>query len=87
MAKNNLDTVLAKEGITANQLAARTNLAASTVKSLFLKKRSVAPSTQERLVASLNFLSKKSYSVQEVFPERLAPKSKLRARAAHFASK
>ena len=84
MAKNNLDVILSKEGITSNQLASRTNLNASTVKSVFMKKRTVAPSTQELMVGAVNALSKKSYSVEEIFPAKLKPKAKQRARAVHF---
>jgi hypothetical protein len=86
MAKNNLDVILQKEGLTSNQLAAGASLSKSTVKSLLLKKRTVAPSTQESLLSSLNRLTKKSYALDEIFPETLAPKHRLRARAAHFAT-
>jgi hypothetical protein len=85
MAKNNLDVILQKEGLTSNQLAAGASLNKSTVKSVLAKKRSVAPSTQEFLVRTLNRLTKKSYSLEEIFPVQLAPKERLRARAAHFA--
>lgn len=86
MAKNNLDVILQKEGLTSNQLAAGASLNKSTVKSVLTKKRSLAPSTQESLVNSLNRLTKKSYSLTEIFPAKLPPKQRLRARAEHFAS-
>jgi hypothetical protein len=73
MATNNLDTTLQKEGITSNQLAARCGLSKSTVKSVFMKKRTVAPSTQARLVLTLNNLSKskKDYTVEDIFPVKV----------------
>lgn len=85
MAKNNLDVILQKEGLTSNQLAAGASLNKSTVKSVLTKKRTLAPSTQEFLVQTINRLTKKTYAVTDVFPAKLAPKARLRARAAYFA--
>jgi hypothetical protein len=68
MASNNLATILDDAKITANQLAANCTLANSTVKSVYMKKRTPAPTTQERLVKGLNRLTKKSLTVADVFP-------------------
>lgn len=70
MATNNLATILDQEKITSNQLAAACTLNKSTVKSVYMLKRTVAPSTQERLVRMLNKLSKKNYALEEIFPPK-----------------
>ena len=74
MATNNLATALEKEGFTSNQLAQRCNLNKSTVKSVVMKKRSVAPSTQELIVKRLNRMTKKAYTLEEIFPPKPKPK-------------
>lgn len=70
MASNNLATTLEQEKLTSNQLAANCHLAKSTVKSVVMNKRTPAPSTQEVLVKTLNRLTKKSFSVAEIFPAK-----------------
>ncbi|MEQ1861877.1 MAG: hypothetical protein ABMA13_18315 [Chthoniobacteraceae bacterium] len=71
MATNNLDTTLEQEKITSNQLARRCLLNRSTVKSVVMKKRSVAPSTQELMVKNLNRMTKKVYTLADIFPPKL----------------
>lgn len=70
MAKNNLKTVLEQVKITTNQLAAWCTLNKSTVKSVVMKVRTVAPSTQERMVRVINKVGKANYTLEEVFPPK-----------------
>lgn len=70
MAKNNLKTILEQVKITPNQLAGWTSLNKSTVKSVVMKVRTVAPSTQERMVRVINKRSKTNYSLEDVFPPK-----------------
>lgn len=71
MATNNLATILEQVKVTSNQLAASCGLNKSTVKSVVMRKRTVAPSTQERMIKALNGLSKKSFTVEEIFPAKV----------------
>jgi hypothetical protein len=70
MATNNLATVLEQVKITPNQLAAWCTLNKATVKSVVMQKRTVAPSTQERMVHVINKRGKASYKLEEVFPPK-----------------
>lgn len=70
MASNNLATTLEQEKITSNQLAANTHLTKSTVKSVVMNKRTPAPRTQELLVKVLNHMTKKSYTLDQIFPPK-----------------
>ncbi len=71
MASNNLATTLEQEKITSNQLAHQCNLNRSTVMSVVRKKRTPAPSTLELMVKHLNRMTKKSYTVEEIFPPKV----------------
>lgn len=70
MATNNLQTVLEKENLKPGQLAQAAKISKATVMKVSARKRSVAPSTEDRMVTTLNWLSKKSYAVTDVFPKR-----------------
>lgn len=71
MARNNLKTVLEQVKITPNQLAAWCTLSKVTVAMVVMKKRTPAPSTQERMVRVINKCGKANYSLEEVFPPKL----------------
>ena len=70
MATNNLATTLDQEKITAAQLAQRCNLNKTTVRAVYAQKRTPAPSTQELLVKRLNAMTKKSFTVADIFPPK-----------------
>lgn len=74
MAKNNLATILEQVNLSPGQLASTCRVHMRTVRALVARKRTAAPWTQERLVRTLNWLSKKNFTREEVFP----PKPKVR---------
>ncbi len=70
MASNNLATTLEQAKLTSGQLASQCHLNASTVKSVAMNKSTPAPRTQELLVKVLNGMTKKSFTVAEIFPPK-----------------
>ena len=70
MATNNLKTVLEQEKLTPGQLVWPAKISRETIMKVFAAKRTLAPSTEEKIVGAVNFLSKKGYSVADIFPSR-----------------
>lgn len=70
MATNNLKTVLEQENLKPGQLVWPAHVSKATIMKVFTRKRTVAPSTEDKLVNAINTLTKKGYAVTDVFPAR-----------------
>lgn len=70
MATNNLKTVLEQENLKPGQLVFPAHVSKATIMKVFNLKRTVAPSTEEKLVNAVNKLTKKGYALTDVFPGR-----------------
>ena len=68
MATNNLKQILTDEGITQKQFAVKAVISEKILDKICKQKRTPAPTTKVSLVASLNKLAGKEYSVDAVFP-------------------
>ncbi len=75
MGRNGLKKVFEKEGITASSFVGYCSVSKSTIKQLLAQRRTVSPTTQHRIVESINRISDSTYSVKDLFPG-CAPRSR-----------
>ena len=69
MATNNLKSTLIREGIKQAELARKANVSPGTVNKVCNNKLAVAPTTLNRLVATLNRLvGTEKYRVEDIVP-------------------
>lgn len=68
MSTNSLKQVLEKEGISQADFSKRSEISAATINRVCNGTRDVAPKTKFRILNTLNSISKKSYSFEDVFP-------------------
>lgn len=70
MANNRLKEILEEEGIQKGKVLQLSGISSNTFSKVYNKKRSVAPTTEGKIVRAVNRLSKREYHIYEVFPER-----------------
>jgi hypothetical protein len=75
MGRNGLKQAFEKDGITAASFVRCCSVSKSTIKKLLTQRRAVSPSTQHRIVESINRIADSTYSVKDLFPG-CAPRSR-----------
>ena len=68
LAKNNLKSILEKEGITQAELAKVTSLANGTINKTCNQKYDPAPTSKHKILNGINKLADNDYVVQDIFP-------------------
>ena len=71
MARNWLKDLCQKEGVRQVELSERSGVGYSTINKIYNNHRTVSPTTKAKVVKALNDLSKNSYSIEEVFDDRV----------------
>ncbi len=71
MATNNLKAILEKEGINLDKISKRSGIKAATIKRVCNQRRTVAPKTEVKILKGLSRLTENTYSVNDIFPNRV----------------
>lgn len=71
MATNNLKTILEKEGINLDKISKRSGIKAATIKRVCNQRRTLAPKTEVKILKGLSRLTENTYSVNDIFPNRV----------------